>query len=147
MAGKRDVPDMGGKPGRSYRQSTKVSRKGKKDPQPQFKVPKRPEKHDDVPRDQDKEREESKDPLQTDQELGQASFTPKEFDINNIEGLDCFIICVGKRRFGKTTWSRDVLSQIWQFFPDGGFVFTKTKQNKYWSQHFPENRYVILFGG
>ena len=41
---------------------------------------------------------------------------------------------------GKTTWTQDLLSKLYQFFPDGGYVFTRTKMNKYWAQHFPENR-------
>ena len=33
-------------------------------------------------------------------DIGAPTFVPQEFDIEKVEGLDCFIIVVGKRRFG-----------------------------------------------
>lgn len=61
------------------------------------------------------------------------------FDRNKIK-LDSFIIVVGKRRYGKTTWTQDILSEIWPAFHRGGYVFTKTKHNWFWQQHFPDSR-------
>lgn len=54
--------------------------------------------------------------------------------------LDLFMIINGQRRYGKTIWVRWILSQIWQYYPDGGYVFTRSKHNKFWSQHFPNRR-------
>jgi hypothetical protein len=47
----------------------------------------------------------------------------QEYDHSAIP-LDAFIIVYGKRRFGKTTWTRFSLSECWWQFPDGGYVFT-----------------------
>jgi polynucleotide 5'-kinase involved in rRNA processing len=44
------------------------------------------------------------------------SYKLKQFDYNKI-ALDSFIIVVGKRRFGKSTWTRWILSKLWQYFP------------------------------
>lgn len=52
----------------------------------------------------------------------------KEFDVEGIS-LDAFILVIGKRRYGKTTWARWVLSKNWEYFVHGGFVFTKTRHN------------------
>jgi len=54
--------------------------------------------------------------------------------------IDSFIIVNAQRRYGKTIWIRWVLSLLWPFFAGGGYVFTKTKQNRFWSQHFPQTR-------
>jgi hypothetical protein len=51
-----------------------------------------------------------------------------EFDHSKIKP-DSFILVIGKRRYGKTTWAEWVLNNMWHFFPDGGYVFTLTKQN------------------
>jgi hypothetical protein len=40
----------------------------------------------------------------------------KDFDISKIS-LDAFGIVIGKRRYGKTTFVQDLLSNYWQFFP------------------------------
>ena len=53
---------------------------------------------------------------------------------------DSLIFVAGKRRFGKSTWARYFISKIWEYFADGGYVFTKTKHNYFWQQHFPETR-------
>lgn len=50
------------------------------------------------------------------------------------------LLVLGKRRFGKSIFTRWALSKIWQWFPDGGVVFTTTKHNYFWQQHFPDNR-------
>lgn len=62
------------------------------------------------------------------------------WDLDEQFKVDSMIIYLGKRRFGKTTKCRDLLSRTWQFYPDGGYVFTGTKHNYYWQQHFPETR-------
>lgn len=62
-----------------------------------------------------------------------------QFDIKNVK-LDSVVLIDGKRRYGKTTWARWMLSQMWQFFPAGGYVFTLTPQNYQWQCHFPESR-------
>lgn len=67
---------------------------------------------------------------------------PKElpqFDHNKI-ALDSFILVIGKRRYGKSTWTQYVLSKMWHFFPRGGYCFTKTKHNYFWQQHLPASR-------
>lgn len=61
------------------------------------------------------------------------------FDPTKIK-KDSLILVDGKRRFGKTTWTRWLLSFIWMYFADGGYVFTKTKHNWFWQQHFPDTR-------
>lgn len=38
--------------------------------------------------------------------------------------LDSFIIVVGKRRYGKSTWAQGVLSKKWVYFRDAAYVFT-----------------------
>jgi hypothetical protein len=63
-----------------------------------------------------------------------------QFDYDKIKTLDLFLIVFGKRRYGKTTWTRYLLSKLWIYFPRGGYVFTKTKHNYFWQQHFPETR-------
>lgn len=47
----------------------------------------------------------------------------QQFDHKKIK-LDSFIIVIGKRRYGKSTWTQFILSKLWKFFPDGGYVFT-----------------------
>jgi hypothetical protein len=54
--------------------------------------------------------------------------------------LDSFIIVNGQRRYGKTIWTRWVLSKLKDYFAGGGYVFTKSKHNLFWSQHFPNTR-------
>lgn len=66
-------------------------------------------------------------------------FNLKEYNFDNLP-LDVSVLVVGKRRYGKTIWSRDFLSKRWPYFPDGGFCFTKTKFNYFWHQHFPDTR-------
>ena len=70
--------------------------------------------------------------------------TPQQFDHNKIK-LDSCIGIMGKRRYGKTIWLEFVLSKMWQNFPAGGFVFTKTKHNQFWQNHFPETRIYEAF--
>ena len=53
------------------------------------------------------------------------------FDVDKIK-LDSFILVVGKRRFGKSVWSRWILSKLYPYFNDGGYVFTQTKHNYWW---------------
>lgn len=67
-----------------------------------------------------------------------GSLTLDEYDYNPEPDSMCLVI--GKRRYGKTTWAQYLLSLIWPYFLDGGYVFTDTKQNYFWQQHFPENR-------
>ena len=62
----------------------------------------------------------------------------KQFDHEKI-CPDSFLIIVGKRRFGKTTWLQWMLSFCYLFFTEA-FVFTKTKHNLFWSNHVPESR-------
>jgi hypothetical protein len=64
-------------------------------------------------------------------------FEPEEFDLDKIP-LDCFGILFGKRRRGKTVWLQWLLSFYWMYYPSGGYVFTRTKNNQFWQQHFPE---------
>jgi hypothetical protein len=52
---------------------------------------------------------------------------------------------MGKRRYGKTIWLEYVLSKVWEYFPAGGYVFTKTKHNQFWQKHFPETRIYEQF--
>jgi hypothetical protein len=54
--------------------------------------------------------------------------------------LDSLVLVVGKRRYGKTTWTEHLLYHLHYYFPNGGFVFTKTKHNYFWQQHFPDTR-------
>lgn len=62
-----------------------------------------------------------------------------QFDVSNIRpDLSCLV--VGKRRYGKSTFVRDCMSRLWQYFPGGGYVFTPTKNNKFWQQHYPNTR-------
>lgn len=68
-----------------------------------------------------------------------ASFQLAEFDVNKIN-LDSLILVIGKRRYGKTTWSRWILSQMADMFPRGAYVFTSTKHNYFWQQHVPDSR-------
>lgn len=51
-----------------------------------------------------------------------------EFDYDKVK-LDSFILVIGKRRFGKSTWAQFLLEKIWFCFPHGCHVFTKTKHN------------------
>ena len=51
--------------------------------------------------------------------------------------LDALILVVGKRRYGKTVWSRWLLSNLWPYFREA-YVFTTTKHNDFWSQHVPD---------
>lgn len=53
---------------------------------------------------------------------------------------DSLSLVVGKRRFGKSTFARWCISQMAHMFPDGGYVFTTTKHNWFWQQHFPDTR-------
>ena len=57
-----------------------------------------------------------------------------------IMGPDSLCLVVGKRRFGKSVFTRWCMSKMWQYFPDGGYVFTTTKHNWFWQQHFPDTR-------
>ena len=68
-----------------------------------------------------------------------AGIELQPFDISKIN-LDSLILVVGKRRFGKTTWSRWVLSQMQDLFPRGAYCFTSTKHNYFWQQHIPDSR-------
>lgn len=63
----------------------------------------------------------------------------QQFDHSKIK-KDSFIIVIGKRRYGKSTWTEYVLNDMWKFFPSGAYCFTKTKHNYYWQQHIPEER-------
>src|SRR5690606_2842366 len=54
--------------------------------------------------------------------------------------LNSLILVEGKRRYGKTIWVQWLLFNLWQYFPSEGYVFTGTKHNYFWQQHFPENR-------
>lgn len=73
---------------RSFRESSIISRKGtKKEKQPRFDVNKSSPRNPPT----DKENKiEPHEPLAED--IGHSTFTPQEFDIENVEGLDCFII-------------------------------------------------------
>ena len=64
----------------------------------------------------------------------------KEFDPVKQFKIDGFIIVSAQRRYGKTIWIRWVLSKLWNFFAGGAYVFTKTKHNRFWSQHIPQTR-------
>lgn len=68
-----------------------------------------------------------------------ASMQLQEFDFSLVPP-DGLIIIDGKRRFGKTIWGRYLLSKMHRWFPDGGYVFTNTKHNYFWQQHFPDTR-------
>jgi len=63
----------------------------------------------------------------------------KQFDVNKIN-LDSLIIVIGKRRFGKTTWTQWVLYFLRDMFPRGAYCFTSTKHNYFWQQHIPDSR-------
>ncbi len=63
----------------------------------------------------------------------------EEFDYDKVEP-DSSILVIGKRRYGKSTWARYLLSKIWKFYLDGAFVFTATKHNWFWQQHIPDTR-------
>jgi hypothetical protein len=52
----------------------------------------------------------------------------QEFDPLSVK-LDSFVFVVGKRRYGKTIWSRWLLGENRKFFQDGIYVFTTTKHN------------------
>jgi hypothetical protein len=71
---------------------------------------------------------------------GRSVVITNQFDVDEQVRLDTFTLVVGKRRYGKTTMTRDWISKIYQYFPDGGYVFTGSKHNRYWGQHFPESR-------
>jgi hypothetical protein len=62
------------------------------------------------------------------EQLEASNFELKQFDYEQFK-LDSLILVLGKRRFGKSTWARYVLSKLWHCFPDGGYVFTRTKHN------------------
>lgn len=66
------------------------------------------------------------------------------YDVAKQMPLDALVLVVGKRRFGKTIFIRDMLSKMWRYFPRGGYVFTATKHNGFWQQHFPDSR---IYGG
>ena len=70
----------------------------------------------------------------------QTKLQPMDWDNIKLDSLMCE---VGKRRFGKSIHARYLLSKLWPFFPDGGYVFTGTKVNGYWDQHFPEERIYL----
>ena len=78
------------------------------------------------------------------EQIERTGFTLKQFDYDKIK-LDSFIIVIGKRRFGKSTWAQYILSKLWQYFRDGAYVFSRTKHNYYWQQHIPENRIYNKF--
>lgn len=54
--------------------------------------------------------------------------------------LDASILVVGKRRYGKSTWTYHLLSKMWKYYPGGGYCFTRTKFNYFWHQCFPAER-------
>jgi hypothetical protein len=58
-----------------------------------------------------------------------AHFEPLEFDFNKVK-IDSSVSVIGKRRYGKTIWLEFLLSHIWQWYPEGGYVFTKTRHNQ-----------------
>jgi len=68
-----------------------------------------------------------------------AQYKFNHFDYDSVP-LDAAILVVGKRRYGKSTWTDHFLSHRWFFYPDGGFCFTRTKFNYFWHQRFPETR-------
>lgn len=57
---------------------------------------------------------------------------------------DALCLVAGKRRFGKSVWTRWCFSKIGHWFPDGVYVFTTTKHNWFWQQHVPDSR--IYYG-
>ena len=63
----------------------------------------------------------------------------KRFDITD-KKFDLFWLIVGKRRYGKSTYAYNQIAKFFYMFPNGGYCFTGTKQNKFWSRIFPENR-------
>ncbi len=79
----------------------------------------------------------TQDDSTTDQN-GNTHVALKEFDPTTIK-LDSFAIVIGQRRYGKTIWVRWMLSYLFEYFPAGGYVFTRSKQNLFWSQHFPNS--------
>jgi hypothetical protein len=60
----------------------------------------------------------------------------EEFD-PAVVNLDALMFVVGKRRYGKTVWTRWLLSHMWPYFREA-YVFTTTKHNLFWNQHVPE---------
>lgn len=71
----------------------------------------------------------------------------KKFEPKKQVKIDSFIIVNGQRRYGKTIWVRWLLSELQGFYPSGGYVFTRSKHNKFWSQHFPNGRIYNGLGG
>lgn len=67
-----------------------------------------------------------------------------QFDHKKVK-LDSAVGVIGKRRYGKTIWAQWLLSNIWQYFPGGAYVFTKTKHNRFWDQHVPASRIYPKF--
>jgi len=55
-----------------------------------------------------------------------------------VVNLDALIFVIGKRRFGKTVWTRWLLSHMWPYFREV-YCFTTTKHNLFWNQHIPES--------
>jgi hypothetical protein len=72
-------------------------------------------------------------------ECGEGDFDAKPLDFKEIPP-DALIFVIGKRRYGKTTWAEWVLYNLQVYFPEGGYVFTGTKHNEFWQQHFPDSR-------
>lgn len=62
----------------------------------------------------------------------------KKFKADQVN-IDALIAVVGKRRFGKTTFSRWLSGEFKDKYPEV-YVFTTTKHNGYWQQHVPEER-------
>jgi hypothetical protein len=93
-------------------------------------------------------------PKGNEEQVVQRNFSSKDAEqqaaLDGQINLECFdysivppdanVMIVGKRRFGKSTFLRYLLSMMWPFFQDGGYVFTKTKHNYFWQQSFPESR-------
>jgi hypothetical protein len=73
-------------------------------------------------------------------------FEPQDFPHDKIP-LDVFGILFGKRRRGKTIYLQWILSEMWQYYPGGAYVFTQTKNNYFWQQHCPEEAIFDGFQG
>jgi hypothetical protein len=47
----------------------------------------------------------------------------KRFDIAKLK-KDLFMLVVGKRRYGKSTYAYNQIAKFYEYFPNGGYCFT-----------------------
>ena len=71
----------------------------------------------------EKEEDKTNKELEKDKSNESVSFQLPQFDLEDVL-LDSFIIVVGKRGFGKSTWALHLLQNVQPYFHSGGYVFT-----------------------